>query len=154
MGLPVAVARHAHPCEDGEGYQLPLPATARYRPVPLPAAAAAAALVFLPPPARLVTSFQRPAIYIPQPLWAVALTPKQLSLSSLYTSLSTTSAASPFVVSPSLYRHSHPLSFGCCCGGDGDEARIVVWVFLLARRRGAGKEERCAGMLSTGFLEL
>lgn len=100
--LPSSAMSLAHPWAESqtEGGQRRGPrvlgygATAGYRPVPLrsgrclpPAGAATTPPATASPVGWLLAA----AIYIPRPLWAVALTPKQ---PSLYLSLSTTSLLS------------------------------------------------------------
>jgi hypothetical protein len=91
------------------------------------------------------------AIYIPRPLWAVALTPKQLSLSlSLFL--------------PPSQPLSHPLSLSTAPSPSVSPWAVAAEVTAggvrgencgrRVPRRTGGSGERCAGMLSTGFLEL
>lgn len=156
---PSALARHERALlscpspihERRGGATTPPPATARYRPVPLTAAAAA-----LPhhPPGWLLP----PQLFISPGLCGPLLS-LQSKPPSLSTSLSTTSERLALLLHPPSPQCSS-LSVVSRCGlelADGDEARIAVCVSRPPRRRrtaGRGREERCAGMLSTGFLEL
>jgi len=118
-------------------------------------------LSLLAPATTRPVGYFPPAIYIPRP-WGPLLSLQSNSLLSLslhdYTSLSTTSAASGrHPLSQSISLHSLPPSLflsAVAVESMATRRRIVVSVSTPSSPDGEGMDKRCAGMLSTGFLEL